>query len=44
MALSGIKTNIQEREAKEEPQTIGSYKITQITIKIMEYTHIRIYP
>ena len=44
MALSEIKTNIQNREAKDEPQTNGSYKISQIIIKIMEYAHIHIYP
>ena len=44
MALSEIKTNIQKRETKDEPQTNGSYKIRQIIIKIIEYTHIQIYP
>ena len=39
MALSEIKTNIQKWKTKDEPQTNGSYKIRQITIKIMEYTH-----
>ena len=39
MALSEIKANIQKRKAKDEPQTNGSYKIIQIIIKIMEYTH-----
>ena len=39
MALSEIKTNIQKRETKDEPETIGSYKIKQIIIKIMEYTY-----
>ena len=39
MALSEIKTNIQKRETEDEPQTNGSYKIRQIIIKIMEYTH-----
>ena len=43
MALSEIKTNIQNQETKNEPQTNGSYKIRQIIIKIMEYTHIYIY-
>ena len=43
MALSEIKTNIQERETKDEPQTIGSYKIRQIIIKIIEYTHMHSY-
>jgi len=40
MALSEIKTNIQKRKTKDELQTNGSYKIRQIIIKIMEYTHI----
>jgi len=40
MALSEIKTNIQKQETKDEPETNGSYKIKQIIIKIMEYTHI----
>ena len=44
MALSEIKTNISKRERKDEPQTNSSYKIRQIIIKIMEYTHIHIYP
>ena len=44
MALSEIKTNIQKRETKDEPQTNGSYKIRQIIIKIIEYTHIHIHP
>ena len=44
MALSEIKTNIQKQETKDEPETNGSYKIKQIIIKIMEYTHIRIHP
>ena len=43
MALSEIKTNIQKWESKDEPQTNGSYKISHIIIKIMEYTHIYIY-
>ena len=42
MALSEIKTNIQKRETKGEPQTNGSYKISKIIIKIMEYTHMYI--
>ena len=29
MALSEIKTNIEKRENKDEPQTNGSYKIMQ---------------
>jgi len=44
MALNEIKTNIQKQETKDEPQTKGSYKIRQIIIKIMEYTHIHILP
>ena len=44
MALSEIKTNIQNQETKDEPQTNVSYKIRQIIIKIMEYTHIHIHP
>ena len=44
MALSDIKTNIQEWATKDESQTNGSYKIRQIIIKIMEYTHIHIHP
>ena len=44
MALSEIKTNIQNQETKDEPQTNDSYKIRQIIIKMMEYTHIHIHP
>ena len=44
MALSEIKTNTQKRENKDEPQTNGSYKISQIRIKIMEYTRMHIHP
>ena len=44
MELSEIKTNIQKQETKDDPQTNGSYKIRQIIIKEMEYTHIPIYP
>ena len=44
MALSEIKTNIQKRETKDEPQTNGGYKIRQIIMKIMEYTHTHIHP
>ena len=44
MALSEIKANIQKREAKDEPQTNGSYKVREIIIKIMEYTHTHIHP
>ena len=43
MALSEIKTNIQKREAKHEPDKNGSYKIRQIIIKIMEYTRIHVH-
>ena len=43
MALSEIKTNTQRQETKDEPQTSGSYKIRQIIIKIMEYTHIHMH-
>ena len=39
MALSEIKTNIQKRGTKDELQTNVSYKISQIIIKIMEYTY-----
>ena len=44
MALSEIKTNIENQETKDEPQTNGNYKIRKIIIKIMEYTHIHIHP
>ena len=44
MASSEIKTNIQKQETKNEPQTNGSYKIRQIIIKVMKYTHIHIHP
>ena len=44
MALSEIKTNTQKWETKDEPQTNGSCKIKQITIKIMEYTHVHVHP
>ena len=43
MALSDIKTNILKQETKDEPQTRGSYKIRQIIIKIMDYTHVHIH-
>ena len=43
-ALSEIKANTQKGEIKDELQTNGSYKIRQIIIKILEYTHIRIHP
>ena len=42
MTLSEIKINIQKQETKDEPWTNGSYKIKQIIIKIMKYTHIHI--
>ena len=44
IALNEIKTNIQKQETKDEPETNGSYKIRQIIIKIMEYTHIHYTP
>ena len=44
MALSEIKTSIPKWESKDEPQTNVSYKIRQIIIKIMGYTHIHIHP
>ena len=44
MALGDSKTNIQKQETKDEPETNGSYKIKQIIIKIMEYTHVHIHP
>ena len=34
----------QKQETKDEPQTNDSYKIRQIIIKMMEYTHIHIHP
>ena len=43
MALIEVKINIQNREITGEPQTNGTYKIRQIVIKIMEYTHLYIY-
>ena len=43
-ALSEIKTNIPKQVTKNEPQTNGSYKIRQVIIKVMEYTHIHIHP
>ena len=39
MALSEIKTNIQKRETKDEPQTNGNCKIRQTIIQIMENTY-----
>ena len=44
MAVSEIKTNTQSLETKGEHQTNVSYKIRQIIMKIMEYTHIHIRP
>ena len=44
MALSEIKTNNPKKETKDAPQTNGSYKISQIRIKIMEYTRMHIHP
>ena len=43
MALSEGKTNVQKQETKDEPLKNGSYKIRQIIIKIMEYTHIHMH-
>ena len=43
LTLSEIKTNTPKQETKDEPQTNGTYKIRQIIIKIMEYTHIHIH-
>jgi len=43
MALSEIKTNTRKQETKAESHTNGSYKISQIIIKIMEYTYIYIH-
>ena len=37
MSLSEIKTNIQKRENKDEPQRNGSYKIGLMIFKIMGY-------
>ena len=34
---------MQKQETKDEPQTNDSYKMRQIIIKIMEYTHIYIH-
>ena len=44
MALHGNKTNTQKQETKDPPQTNDSYKIRQIRMKIIEYTHIHVYP
>ena len=44
MALRQSKTTIEKQETKDEPQTNGSYKIRQIIMKIMEYTHIHTHP
>ena len=40
IALRESKANIPKWETKDEPQTNCSYKIRQIIIKILEYTHI----
>ena len=42
MALSEIKTNIQNEEPKLNPRLMAVKKIRQI-IKIMEYTHMHIH-
>ena len=44
MTLSEVKTNTQKRETEGEPRTNGSYRIRQIIIQIVGYTHIRTYP
>ena len=44
MALCEIKINAPKWETKDELQTNDSYKIRQLIIKIMEYTHIHIQP
>ena len=43
MELSEIKANTQKQETKGELQAYGSYKIRQIIINIMEYTHMHIH-
>ena len=43
MALDEIKTNLKERETKDESQANGSYKIRQVIIKTMKHTHTHIY-
>ena len=42
--LSDIEIDTQKQKTEDEPQTNGSYKVRQIILKIMEYTHIHIYP
>ena len=44
MALNEILKNTQKGETRDKPKTNGCYKIKQIIIKIMEYTHIHIHP
>ena len=44
MALNEIKINTPKGEGKDEPQINVSYKISQVVLKLMEYTHIHIYP
>ena len=44
MALSEIKTNVKKSRNQRWTPDEGSYKIRQIIIKIMEYTHIYIHP
>ena len=44
MSISEIKTNTPKWETKDKPQANDSYKIRQIIVKIMEYTHIHIHP
>ena len=43
MALIEVKTNIQNREIVDEPQTNDTYKIRQIITEIMKYIHICIH-
>ena len=40
IALRESKTNVPKQQTKDESQINGSYKIRQIIIKIMAYTHI----
>ena len=44
MALSEIKTNVQKQEIKRWTPDKWQLQNRQIIIKIMEYTHIHIYP
>ena len=40
MALNEIETNTPKQETKDERQTNDSYRIRQVTIKVMEHIHI----